>query len=107
MKEKNPPNFSSYQPDIIKILEFLGSVGICINLPNFYNSLAFIQKIYFIWGCTVIVFTFVTINFNNRLKKTENFCETFDDKEDIMDILKQMLMIQTIQVFDEMNKKRK
>jgi len=49
----------------------------------------------------------VIINFNNRLKKTENFCETFDDKEDIMDILKQMLMIQTVQVFDEMNKKRK
>lgn len=106
MKEKNPPNHSN-QPDVVKILEILGSVGICINLPNFYNSLAFIQKIYFIWGFTVIVFAFVTINLNTRIKKTENFCETFDNKEDIMDILKQMLIVQTIQVFDEMNKKRK
>lgn len=111
MREKSRPK-SANQIDIIQILEILGilggSFGIYFNIPKFYKSLVLTEKMYFLWGCTAIVFVFVTINFNNRIKRTENICDRFDnedDKDDIMEILNKLLMMQATKMLSENDKK--
>lgn len=102
MGDKDTPN-SLNQLDIKSIVEILGFLGICFNVPNFYNSLAFTEKMYFLWGCTVIIFAIVITNLHNRIKTTETFCEKLDndnidkydnkDKEVIISIFYEMLSI--------------
>lgn len=102
MGEKSAP---TPQLDINLILAYLGFLGIGFNVPNFYNSLDFPNKMYFLWGCTVIVFTVVMISFNKRIRTTEIFCKNFgkfDNKEKEVIAAK---IYEALSIINEMNKK--